>query len=64
MAYSIETRNMAELAYNAYSEAAGGVSLATGDTLPSWDDLSHEIKNAWCVTVIAVTRAANQQEIL
>lgn len=38
---------LAQTLYEAYSEAAGGVSLVSGDTLPAWDDLAVEVAEAW-----------------
>ena len=35
------------IAYLAYSTNTGGVSLATGDSLPSWESLASEYRTAW-----------------
>ena len=42
------------VAYEAYRDAAGGVSLATGDPLPDFEDLSAPIRAAWEVSAQAV----------
>lgn len=47
---------MAQVAYEAYKKAAGGKSLATGATLPEWDTLKFEIREAWAVAADAAVR--------
>ena len=42
------------LAYEAYCRKTGGVSLATGDRLPSWIDLRANIREAWGESASAV----------
>ena len=44
----------ARIAYNAYSWETGGKSLATGDSLPSWDDLPRLMQEAWHTAAMAV----------
>ena len=39
--------SLAQAAYEAYCDAAGGKSLVTGDNLPTWFDLPHSIRGAW-----------------
>ena len=38
---------MGELAYQAYCDSTDGISLVSGDTLPSWHDLPSRIRDAW-----------------
>ena len=45
---------LAQVAYEAYSEQAGGRSLATGAELPEWDALPAPIREAWEVAILAV----------
>ena len=45
------------IAYEAYSEASGGQSLVTAQTLPEWDDLPPAIRAAWREAARAVHRA-------
>jgi len=33
--------------YNAYCEYTDYKSVVTGDDLPKWDDLRHDVKEAW-----------------
>ncbi len=42
---------LAQRAYEAYSAATGGVSLATGQALPTWDDLPESFQQAWIASV-------------
>ena len=44
------------VAYEAYRDTVGGVSLATGDPLPDFEDLSAPIRAAWEVATQAVCR--------
>ena len=49
------------IAYEAYVEQAGGVSLATGATLPVWDRLGDPIRSAWAYSARAVLEANTLQ---
>jgi hypothetical protein len=49
-----EDERVGQVAYDAYAMNTGGKSLATGDSLPVWDDLSDAWKTAW----IAAARAS------
>lgn len=40
-------KERAHIAYDAYVEKAGGVSLVSGESLPQWVDLPPEIQDAW-----------------
>lgn len=40
--------------YNGYCAKAGWKSLATGDDLPSFENLPQKIKDAWLAGTIAV----------
>lgn len=45
---STETEaTMGEIAYNAYRDHTGGISLATGVQIPEWRFLPKDIKAAW-----------------
>ena len=43
-----------QVAYEAYRDCAGGVSLATGDPLPEFAELSAAIRRAWEAAAEAV----------
>lgn len=43
--YSLLSRG--QIAYEAYCRSTGGVSLVSGDKLPTWDDLPPKIQTAW-----------------
>lgn len=45
------------IAYEAYSQATGGRSLVTSQTLPEWDDLPPAIRAAWREAAKAVRDA-------
>ena len=38
---------LGQVAYEAYRASTGGVSLVSGDRLPSWEDQAPEIQAAW-----------------
>jgi hypothetical protein len=42
------------IAYDAYCAATGGVSLISGDKLPTFPNLKGEIQNAWVAAAKAV----------
>jgi hypothetical protein len=48
---------LGRVAYEAYCEHTGGVSLVSGQKLPTWDILSPEIKAAWEAAANAVRTA-------
>ncbi|MCL4851804.1 MAG: hypothetical protein KJZ78_10530 [Bryobacteraceae bacterium] len=54
------TKTRAQIAYEAYFERAGGKSLATGQSLPYWDALPVEIKEAWEAAATAVVKSVGQ----
>ena len=37
----------AEIAYNAYRDHTGGVSLISGAPIPEWESLRSDIQDAW-----------------
>lgn len=45
---------MGQIAYEAYCEQSGGVSLISGAKLPCWDEQKLEIKEAWAAAALAV----------
>ena len=47
--------------YTEYSRIAGGKSLATGQTLPTWDELSDVIRYAWHGSTYKVVQAARRE---
>lgn len=46
--------NFGQIAYEAYAEKAGGLSLISGATLPAWDDLNGSIQEAWTAAAQAI----------
>ena len=49
---------LAELAYSAYCQQTGGVSLVSGDKLPQFCYLKIEIQDAWWAAAEAVRQAS------
>lgn len=47
-------KSLGMVAYEAYCESTGGVSLISGVKLPGWDGLSPEIQRAWNDAAAAV----------
>lgn len=54
--------DMAKIGYEEYSRQTGGESLATGASLPGWDDLPDNIKYAWEGSAFAIIRALGMTE--
>lgn len=50
----MNTKEYAEIAYNAYRAHTGGVSLISGDKLPDFDQLKPQIQDAWEAAAFAV----------
>jgi hypothetical protein len=48
--FEMEPISLGQLAYEAYVQHSGGKSLVTGDLLPSWEELSPDVKAAWQYT--------------
>lgn len=42
-----QSKSAGDLAYTAYRDFAGGVSLATGTPIPEWSGLRENIRQAW-----------------
>lgn len=53
-----------KLAYEGYSAASGGRSLATGDELPPWPELQPDIQGAWDAAAGAVISGNPDEDIL
>lgn len=47
----------AKIAYEAYRKFSGGISLATGHTIPEFEKLSETIQDAWWEAAQAVKEA-------
>jgi len=50
----MEVREDAEVAYTAYRNHTGGVSLASGQRIPEWVELRDDIKAAWRASAAAL----------
>lgn len=50
-----------KMAYEAYCASSGGKSLVSGSTLPAWERLTPEIREAWHAAADAV---ANDRTLL
>lgn len=51
MKYTIK---LAEIAYNAYRDHTGGISLASGQPIPEWSQLRPDIQEAWEASASAI----------
>ncbi len=49
-----DTEKLGQIAYQAYCDATGDVSLVSGAPLPAWDALAEKIRAAWICAAIAV----------
>lgn len=54
MPFNSEDYRSGKIAYDAYCEETGGVSLISGDKLPKFEDLKQSIKDAWAAAASAV----------
>lgn len=52
-----DNKPLAQVAYDGYREHTGGRSLATGQPIPTWEDLKPEIQQAWAASTRAVVAA-------
>ena len=57
-------KERAHIAYDAYVEKAGGVSLVSGESLPQWGDLPREIQGAWRAVADALEPARDYLRIV
>lgn len=48
---------LAQIAYDAYCQQTGGVSLISGDKLPAFDALKTSIQDAWFAAAEAVAES-------
>ncbi len=46
-----------KIAYEAYCDQTGGVSLVSNAKLPTWEAVPMDIKMAWCESALAVVNA-------
>lgn len=54
-------RSPAHIAYDAYCDHTGWKSLATGQTLPPWDQLPRSIQEAWEAAANALIGSSEAQ---
>jgi hypothetical protein len=47
-------RSLGQVAYEAYRNHTGGVSLVSGAKIPEWQELNVEIKAAWNAAAAAI----------
>lgn len=52
-----EHEHLGRVAYEGYRNASRGVSLVSGQELPTWADQADEIRGAWCAAAQAVQDA-------
>ena len=54
---------LARVAYEAYANHTGWKSLATGQGLPQWDQLSEAIKDAWNTSAECVAKKVSDEKL-
>lgn len=54
-------KSPAHIAYDAYCDHTGWKSVATGQTLPPWEQLPTEIKSAWEAAAAALLGSTEAQ---
>lgn len=54
--------NYGKIAYDAYKNSSGGVSLISGVRLPEWDSLKLEIQQGWTAGALAVLKAQEDSD--
>lgn len=54
--------DLARVAYEAYAQASGGVSMVSGHPLPTWDDQDEKIRMNWRISTGAVLIADDQAQ--
>jgi hypothetical protein len=47
---------LAEMAYEAYRNHTGGISLISKQPIPIWEELREDIQNAWVASAIAIRK--------
>lgn len=52
--------DLGKVAYEAYCQNSGGVSLVSGAKLPVWEELKPEIRSAWDAAAQAVAGVLRQ----
>lgn len=58
-----EVREDAEVAYTAYRDYTGGVSLASGQRIPDWPELREDIKSAWKASAAALRKKVGDSAV-
>lgn len=54
-------KSAAQIAYEAYRNHTGGISLASGQPIPEWPDLKPEIQAAWAASASALESAGDER---
>jgi hypothetical protein len=54
----MDDKQLGQTAYEAYRDRADGRSLASGEPLPAWPQLSPDIREAWQAAALAVVDRA------
>lgn len=55
--------DLAEAAYEGYRMHTGGKSLATGTTIPKWNDLRPDIQEAWRASRDSLLKTLHNQRV-
>jgi hypothetical protein len=63
LSVGIASTEAGEAAYRGYLHSCGGRSLISGAPLPTWEQQSHEIQNAWRAAAAAVDLFAGRTKL-
>lgn len=55
-------RTLGQIAYEAYRNCSNGKSLVSGAPIPTWENLSAEIRAAWELAAFAVKQEAEKRQ--
>lgn len=56
-----DTTELAEIGYDAYRDATGGLSAITGEPLPDFKDTPPSVRQAWRAAAGAIDRAVTEE---
>lgn len=57
----VQLKSYGQIAYEAYLKYSDGKSLVSGATLPRWEDLAGNIRDAWLAAAQAVVEQKDKE---
>lgn len=64
MRFSKPGQTFGQIGYEAYRNHTGGISLASGQSIPEWDSLRQDIRDAWDASGAAIATAITESQEL